>query len=48
MGGGIPGLEGYTHEQIMGFYKKLANNEMPEELKDLASGLKGQDGYTDA
>ena len=49
-GGGIPGLEGYSHEEIMGFYKKLANNEMPEELKGLASDLqgKGGDGYTDA
>ena len=34
-GGTIPGLEGYSHEQIMEMYRKIKNGEVPEELKGM-------------
>lgn len=37
-GGSIPGLEGYSHEQIMEMYMKIKNGEVPEELKGMARG----------
>ena len=45
-GGSIPGLEGYSHEQIMEMYMKIKNGEVPEELKGMARG--GVDQYNDA
>ena len=42
-----PGLEGFTHEQIMEMYKQIAKGEMPEELKGM-TGKMQQNQYNDA
>jgi hypothetical protein len=46
MGGAVPpGLEKYSHEEIMAMYQKIAKGEVPEEL----AGIYNQDqgGYND-
>jgi hypothetical protein len=42
-----PGLENFSHEQIIEMYKKLAKGEMPDELAGMGNKLQA-DQYNDA